>query len=32
MQELLGWLHEQDRPDSRSEEHVQDLAARGLAC
>lgn len=32
MQVLLGWLREQERPQSRSGEHVQDLAARGLAC
>lgn len=32
MQNLLGWLREQEVPESRSGEHVADLAARGLAC
>lgn len=31
MQELLGWLRDQERPESRAGEHVADLASRGLA-
>lgn len=31
MVELMAWLREQDRPESRSGEHVADLASRGLA-
>jgi dTDP-L-rhamnose 4-epimerase len=31
MEELLDWLQEQERPESRAGEHVADLAARGLA-
>lgn len=31
MEELVGWLREQERPDDRVETHVAELAARGLA-
>ncbi len=31
MTELMGWLREQEPPQSKAGEHVADLAARGLA-
>ena len=30
MEELVGWLREQERPDDRVESHAAELAARGL--
>jgi dTDP-L-rhamnose 4-epimerase len=30
MEELVGWLREQDRPESAVEAHAAELAARGL--
>lgn len=30
MQELVGWLKEQERPESTLERHAEELAARGL--
>ena len=31
MEELVGWLREQERPEDRVDAHVAELAARGLA-
>jgi dTDP-L-rhamnose 4-epimerase len=30
MQELVGWLQEQERPEDRVARHAAELAARGL--